>query len=212
MASASIQSDTPLDNLVACPGCDLLHRRRELQAGDQARCARCNDVIQTCKPHTIDRSLAATLSALVLLVLSLLTPFMSLSRAGIESGMSVLDAVTALWDSQMRWLGVLTLSLIVLLPLTRFLLLCFVLWSLRFGHQVRSTMCTAFLWSVKLEPWAMAEIFMVGVVVSLVKISTLAHLSVGIAFWALLLLVGVSVLLNIVLCKDTIWKMLSKLP
>lgn len=210
MASAASNHDVSFDDLVACSGCDLLHHRRQLQPGEYARCERCNDVIQTCKPNTVDRSLAATLAALVLLMLSLLTPFLSLSRAGIESSISVLDAVESLWSSQMRWLGLTTLALIVLLPLSRLLLMGWVLWRLRFKRKVRRSMRTAFRWALRLEPWAMADIFMVGVVVSLVKISTLANLSVGAAFWALLALVGVSWLIESALCKDTIWTQLRQ--
>lgn len=210
MASASPSNDVSFDDLTACAGCDLLHHRRQLQLGEYARCERCNDVIQTCKAHTVDRTLAATLAALVLLLLSLSTPFLALSRAGIESSISVLDAVQSLWNSHMRWLGLLTLALIVLLPLSRLLLLGWVLWRLRFGRKVRRSMRIAFRWSLRLEPWAMADIFMVGVVVSLVKISTLANLSVGIAFWALLALVGVSMLISVMLCKDTVWTRLRQ--
>lgn len=205
-------SDSSLEDLVACPGCDLLHHRRSIQLGEYARCVRCNDIIQTCKPFTIDRTLAGTLAALVLFVLSLCTPFLALSRAGIESHITVLDAVHALWNSQMRWLGLLTLALIVLLPLARLLMMGWVLARLRFGRKVRKTMRTAFRWSLRLEPWAMADIFIVGVVVSLVKVSSLANLSVGIAFWALLALVGVSILTSYTLCRDTIWTMLRQNP
>lgn len=210
MAPASPIPDVSFDKLAACPGCDLLHHRRQLQLGEYARCERCDDIIQTCKPNTIDRSLAGTLAALLLLLISLVTPFLSLSRAGISSSISVFDAVEALWSSQMRWLGLLTLGLIIVLPLGRLLLMGWVLWRLRFGRKVRRSMRTAFRWALQLEPWAMADIFMVGVVVSLVKISTLAKLSVGVAFWALLALVGVSILTNATLCKDTIWTRLRQ--
>jgi len=209
MAPALTQPDNTYEDLVACPGCDLLHERRLLKAGERARCQRCNDVIQTCKPFTIDRTLAATLAALVLLIVSLCTPFLTLSRAGLHSSISVLDAVQALWDSQLRWLGLLTLALIVLLPLMRFLLISWVLLRLRLRRRVKKSMRTAFRWAVRLEPWAMADIFIVGVIVSLAKISTLANLTIGIAFWALLALVIISVIISVTLCEDTIWKLLN---
>lgn len=196
---------TPLSQLLACPGCDLLHYRQQLAIGELARCKRCNDVIQTRKPTTVDRSLAAVLAAIVLLVLSLALPFLSLSRSGVESNISVLDAVKSLWFSDMRWLGGLTLGFIVLLPLSRLLLLGWVLWRIRFHRKVRRSMRMAFRLAIRLEPWAMADIFMVGVVVSLVKISSLANLQVGLAFWSLLALVGLSILINLVLCRDTVW-------
>jgi paraquat-inducible protein A len=198
------------ENLLACPGCDLLYHRRELLSGEQARCNRCSDIVQTRKIHTIDRTLAAALAGIVLLLLSLFLPFLSLSRSGIESSISVLDAVGALWASDMVWLGFLTLGLIVFLPLARLLLLGWVLWRIRFNRKIRRSMRMAFRWSLRLEPWAMAEIFMVGVVVSLVKISTLANLQVGLAFWSLLVLVAIMVLINLTLCRDTVWTVLSR--
>ncbi len=198
------------DNLIACPGCDLLLHRQVLQEGEFARCTRCSDVVQTRKCQTIDRTLAAAVSGIVLLLISLCLPFLSLSRAGIESHISVLDAVESLWLSKMRWLGIVTLAFIVLLPLGRLLMLGWVLWRIRFKRKTRRGMRMAFRWSLRLEPWAMADIFMVGVVVSLVKVSMLASLHVGAAFWSLLLLVAVSIYIDLTLCKETVWNILSR--
>ena len=204
------QSSADIDRLIACPGCDLLHDRQNLETGEFARCGRCNHVVQTCKPLSIDRTLAAVLAGIVLLLLSLFLPFLSLSRSGIESTISVIDAVESLWTSQMRWLGLLTFGFIVFLPLARLVLLGYVLWRIRFDRKIRRSMRVAFRWAHQLEPWAMADIFMVGVVVSLVKVSSLANLEAGLAFWSLLALVGVSVLINLTLCKDTVWTKLSQ--
>lgn len=199
-----------IDNLIACLGCDKLYDRQHLEVGEFARCKRCNHVVQTRKPLSVDRTLAAVLAGIVLLLISLFLPFLSLSRAGIESTISVIDAVESLWASQMRWLGLLTFAFIILLPLARLVLLGWVLWRIRFHRKVRRSMRIAFRWAHRLEPWAMADIFMVGVVVSLVKVSSLANLEAGLAFWSLLALVGVSVLINLTLCKDTVWAKLSQ--
>ncbi|NND91400.1 MAG: paraquat-inducible protein A [Granulosicoccus sp.] len=214
MTTESGNPDTldSFDELIACPGCDLLHHRQSLQLGELARCERCNDIVQTRKESTVDRSLAAVLAGIILMLLSLSLPFLSLSRAGVSSEISVLDAVSALWLSDMRWLGFVTLAFIVMLPLARLALLGWVLWRIRFDRKIRSGMRTAFRWAIRLEPWAMADIFMVGVVVSLVKISTLANLHVGLAFWSLLALVAVSVYLNLALCKDTVWACIIRRP
>ena len=98
MTSVPGHSDPPaaLDELVACPGCDLLHHRRSLQVGEFARCDRCGDILQTNKILSIDRTLAAVLASIVLLLVSLSLPFLSLSRAGVNSTISVLDAVASL--------------------------------------------------------------------------------------------------------------------
>ena len=202
-----------LDDLAACPGCDLLHRRRTLDVGERARCARCRSVLETRKPHSVERTLAAVLAALVLLALSLSLPFLSLSRAGVESRISVLDAVGSLWASDLRWLGLLTLAMIVLLPLARLALLGWVLWRVRRGRARAASgtlwvLRAAFRWALRLEPWAMADVFIVGVTVSLVKLGSVAHLELGLAFWSLCALIAATVLIELSLCRDTVWQRL----
>ncbi len=195
--------------MVACRHCDWLHYKLIIETGSVARCARCNSVLYTRKPFSIDRTLAASLAGFVLLVLSLSLPFLSLTRSGLNSEISVLDAISALWLSDMRWLGILALAFIVLLPLARLLILILVLWRLRFRLGIRLWMCRAMRWAERIEPWAMAEIFMIGVVISLVKISSLATLDVGPAFWSLLGLIFTTTLTSVVYCRDTIWQLLT---
>ena len=47
----------------------------------------------------------------------------------------------------------------------------------------------------------MAEVFIVGVAVALVKVAGLAHLSIGPAFWAFVALVLVTVLKDNFMCR-----------
>ena len=201
-----------LADLAACPGCDLLHRRHALAVGERARCRRCGSVISTNKPRSVERALAMALAGIVLLVLSLTLPFLAFSRAGVSSSISVLDAVRSLWGSDMRLLGLLTLGMIVALPLARLGLLAWVLWRLRRGRGGNAASRAGFRLALWLEPWAMADVFVVGVSVSLVKIATMARLDRGLAFWTLCALVVVTVLMNLVLCRDTVWRRLGRQP
>lgn len=197
------------DDLYACRSCDWLHYRQPIDKGSRAACSRCGHELYTRKPFSIDRTLAAALAGLVFLMLSLYLPFLSLSRGGISSNISVFDAVAALWNSDMRWLGLLSLAFIVLLPLTRLVLLIWVMFRLRFRLGITKHMRVATRWAEWLEPWAMAEIFIVGVVVSMVKISSLATLTVGPAFWALLGLIFTTTLISVFFCKDSVWRLLT---
>ncbi len=197
------------DDLIACHSCDWLHYRTLIKPGTRASCARCGHELYTRKPFSIDRTLAASIAGMVFLLLSLTLPFLSLSRGGISSSISVLDAVGALWSSDMRWLGILSLGMIAFLPLIRLCLLIWVMFRLRYRLGITQNMRRAMRWAEKLEPWAMAEIFMVGVVVSLVKIADLATLSVGPAFWALLGLIFTTCFISIFFCRDSVWRLLT---
>jgi len=197
MSQAGPKRKIAFDDMVACASCDWLHYRLIIDKGSRASCARCGHELYTRKPFSVDRTLAASLAGIIFLILSLCLPFLSLSSSGVSSNMSVLDAVLALWASDMRWLGLMSLALIALLPTLRLILLAFVLTRLRYRLGIIPSMLSAMRWAERIEPWAMAEIFMVGVVVSLIKISDLATLSVGPAFWALLGLILTTSLISI---------------
>lgn len=205
---SNVNSEVSSIELVACASCDWLHERLQIEQGSRASCSRCGHELYSRKPFSIDRTLAAALAGVVFLLLSLSLPFLSLSRGGISSSISVLDAVGALWMSDMQWLGAMSLALIVVLPLSRLCLLIWVMFRLRYRLGILPSMRVGIRWAEKLEPWAMAEIFMVGVVVSLVKIADLATLSVGPAFWALLGLILTTSFISIFYCKDSVWRLL----
>lgn len=197
------------DSLIACASCDWLHYRTIIEKGSRASCARCGSELYTRKPFSVDRTLAASLAGVVFLLLSLSLPFLSLTRGGVSSSISVLDAVSSLWMSDMLWLGILSLGLIAVLPMARLFLLIWVMFRLRYRLGVLPSMRTAMRWAETLEPWAMAEIFMVGVVVSLIKIADLATLTVGPAFWSLLGLICTTSFISLFLCKDSVWRLLT---
>jgi paraquat-inducible protein A len=61
----------------------------------------------------------------------------------------------------------------------------------------------------RIRPWSMAEIFIVGVAVALIKVAGLASLSLGPAFWAFVALVLITAVKDNFMCRLTIWKTLE---
>ena len=63
-----------------------------------------------------------------------------------------------------------------------------------------------------LVPWSMAEIFVIGILVSFVKIVTIADVSFGMSFWAYVLFTVCLTIVVLYLDKRELWsrvKMLS---
>ena len=58
----------------------------------------------------------------------------------------------------------------------------------------------------------MAEIFIVGVSVALIKVSGIATVTFGPAFWAFAGLVVITVLKDQLICRFSIWQALEKQP
>lgn len=197
------------ERLAACLSCDLLHRRAALRTGEVARCARCGAVLETRKPGTVDRVIAASLAMLALVTLAVTGPFLTLRELGLERTVSLLDAASALGADDSP-LGLLLLLVIAGLPAARALAHLYVLAPWRLGLGMKRGAAAAFRWSSRLRPWAMAEIFMIGVAVSMVKIAGIATITPGPAFWALGGAVVVLGFENAALCRETIWRLIEE--
>jgi len=198
------------EHLIACPACDLLHQKDALSPTERARCVRCGAVMYTYFPSTLDQTLAATICSIVLLVVGLFPPFLTLSRSGIKSSITLLDTAWSLVFSEIALLGVFVSLLIVLIPLLRLSLMAYVLIFLKFGGTATLAVKRSFRLALFLEPWAMIDVFIIGVVVSLIKISELAVLDIGVAFFAWIGLISCTIFISLALSKETLWHRINQ--
>jgi len=190
---------------MACPSCDWLHIKESLEPREKAKCARCSEVMYTYRPNTLDKMLAASLASIIFLLSSLFLPFLTLKKSGVNSSISLMDAAWSLVFSEVALLGVFVLLLIVLVPLVRLGLIIYVLTVLKWGGKPTKNLKRSFRFAMVLEPWAMGDVFLIGVVVSLIKISQLAVLFIGPAFWAWVALIVTTIYLSINFSRDTMW-------
>ncbi|MGJ8622308.1 MAG: paraquat-inducible protein A [Yoonia sp.] len=200
----------PLDDLVACPQCDTLHSAQDLPDGATAHCQRCGVVLMTSRPAAIARILSLALTAFVLMIAAVSFPFLTLNEAGFRNATSVLDAVLAFQDGYGFPLAVAVAFFIVIIPLMRLTALIYALGPLVRHQPPRPAARAAFGFAERLRPWSMAEIFIVGVTVALIKVAGMATVTIGPAFWAFAGVVVITVLKDQLICRYSIWEALDK--
>ncbi len=168
---------------VACHECDLLVRIDSRAMHARARCPRCGHTLAVYTPDGPTRTLAFSLAAALLLVFSNSFPFLSLEASGIEQVMTLPRSAWALYLD-----GYWTIAMLVMLPIVGIPALMVgamiaLTVQLRRGEPAGWLVPTArFLFF--LNPWSMVEVFVIGVMVSLIKIGHMAHVVLGIAFWS----------------------------
>ena len=191
--------------LIACPRCDALHIERELESGETARCVRCNMVLASPQAGAFTRIIALSFTSLVLMVGAVFFPFLEISRMGFGNATSLFGVAMAFSDGALLPLTVALLATIVGLPVLRSMLLVYTLLPLSQGRAPFRHAVTAFRLSEALRPWSMAEIFVIGTAVALVKIGGLANISFGPAFWAFCGLIIVNAASDVFTSAATIW-------
>ncbi|MSU88414.1 paraquat-inducible protein A [Rhodobacteraceae bacterium 2CG4] len=203
-------AEVPIETLIACHQCDALHRAAEPPTGGKARCRRCGTVLIAPRRGALVRVLAMAITVAVLMLGATFFPFLGITAAGVTNESSVFDAALAFSAGPMVGLSIAVAALIVFVPLLRMLLLIYVLGPLAAGRAAAPQAAWAFRTAEALRPWSMAEIFLIGVAVALVKVAGLATVVLGPAFWMFVALVIVAVLKDGYMCRWSIWQALER--
>lgn len=194
--------------LIACHECDLLHRAQPLPAEGAAKCTRCGAVLYRRKRNSLDRSLAMAIAGLILFILCNTQPFMALKREGLVQQTTLITGVQELYRQGMWGLALLVLFTSILAPLIQLTGMLYVLLPLKF-NRLPWMLPVIFRIQQKLQPWAMLEVFMLGILVALVKLAKTATVVPGIALYALVALILVLAAAAAALDPGVVWERLE---
>ncbi|MBN2905794.1 MAG: paraquat-inducible protein A [Rhodobacteraceae bacterium] len=199
-----------LSDLIACPHCDAVYRVAQPAHGERAVCARCHTVLIAPRRRAGEQLIALALAVVVLVITATLAPFLSIDAGGQHNAASVLDAALAFSGSgALALLSLAVAAGIVFIPVTRALLLIYVLTPIVRDRPPAPGAIVAFRLSEALRPWSMAEIFVIGCAVALVKIADLAAVEFGPGFWIFAVLVVLLVVQDNFMCRYSVWKSLE---
>lgn len=199
----------PPMTLLACPACDLLHDAPDLPAGQRAFCLRCDHMLVSGRRTSLDRTLATAFAIAILILFALFFPFLSIEEMGFGNTATLLGIAAAFVDGWLMPLTVAVTASIIAIPLIRVALLIYALFPIWRGGRPRAHAAPAFRWSEALRPWSMAEIFVLGAAVALVKVAGLASIGFGPAFWAFSAAVVIIVFERQITDAASIWSMLD---
>ncbi len=162
------------DKLIACHDCDTLFRMPRLSGKEKARCPRCGAILAQAESSQLDRICAMTLAALVTFIIAQSFPIIELDANGITSASSLFGALVVLWGENMELVAVIVFCATTLFPLTELVALLYVLLPVR--HGVVPPGFNTVLRAIQfVRPWGMLEVFMLGVLITIVKMVSLAR-------------------------------------
>jgi paraquat-inducible protein A len=169
--------------LIACHECDLLQREVVLEPGRVARCGRCGAQLYRSAHKNVDHTLAFIVAAAMLLVVANAFPIVSLSIQGKQNATSLYSAVHDLWQQEMQPIAALVFLTTFLIPAVEITVMIYLLLALKLGRVPAGfTVIMRVLQSV--NPWGMVEVFILGILVALVKLTHYGRVVPGLALWS----------------------------
>jgi paraquat-inducible protein A len=160
--------------LIVCHACDLAQQIDRIAVSARVRCVRCRAELYRTNGRSLDTAIALAVTALALFVLANAYPLVALKVGGATRVATLVGAAFGLYDQGYGTVAVLVLFTAFLVPLAQILAFLYVLVPLRWGRRVRGR-DVVFRTLAAVRPWGMPEVFTLGAVVALVKLSSQAQ-------------------------------------
>ncbi len=194
--------------LMACQECDLLQRIPPLPVGGRARCARCGFGLAARPTDPLELPLALTLTALIVFIVANAMPLMDLEAVGRYASTTILGGARQMWLDGERLTAIIVTFCAVIAPAFYLLLMLTVLLAARrpplphwSGELLR--------WGLHMQPWAMYDVMLLGILVALIKIAELATVEPGVGMYAMGLLAVLLPAISVTFDAREVWELVE---
>jgi len=190
--------------LIACHECDFIHVIKPLSKGGKALCTRCGALLYQSTPNSIEKALALNLAAFMLFVMANAFPFLSLEIGGRFVENYFLSGALMLYRLGMGEVGLLVLITSFLFPLFTISGMLYILLPIKLGYRPWK-MSLVYRMVRAIKPWSLVSVFMLGVLISFVKLLDLATIIPGISLFSFVGLMVVMAAAHVSLDPFALW-------
>jgi len=191
-------------HLIACHECDLVHQLGAVPPGGSARCVRCGTALYRPKRDSINRTLALALAGLILYIIANMFPFLAFKIGSQIRETTLTTGISQLYQQGMGPIATLVLLTVVVVPAVHLLSMLYILVPLQ-SNRVPRYLARVFRMIIFLKPWGMLEVFLLGILVSVVKLAKMATIVPGVSLFAFLILIFVQAAMTVTLDSHLIW-------
>jgi len=172
-----------IPDAIVCEGCDAIYRRVALRRREVSHCPRCGTELDRHSGDQSARILPLTVACLILFAIANLFPIVEIELQGLSNETTLAGAVVALTTEGMSPVALLVLATTILFPLLQLCILAYLLVPMAYERRPAGFGVLVKLLQ-SLRPWGMVEVFLLGVLVAIIKLSSMAQVIAGPALWA----------------------------
>lgn len=200
----------PPANVTVCPTCSLILQAITPLPHQVAVCPRCSQQLSRHRRNTVQKALVLSLTGLFLYMPANVLPLLSFSVLGFNTHSSIVQACLSLFQHHQYVLGVTVVLTTLVFPLL--VLAGLLLISLGLSRQWQAPWMPRFFRLYNhLSEWAMIDVFLVGVLITMIKMSHMATLSLNAGFFCFVGLVVATLTAQTVTDHQHLWTLMEEL-
>jgi len=164
----------------AAQGLQCCHQCGLLAASPQSHCLRCHTRLQLRKPHSLQRTWAFLITAILLYIPANIQPIMKTRLLGQEELSTIIGGVVLLWEMGSYPIALVIFIASVIVPLGKMLALVWLCLSVSGNHRRWPRQRTLTYRITELVGrWSMVDVFVVAVLVALIQLGELMSIYPG---------------------------------
>lgn len=200
---------TPTNRMSACPQCDLLFRQMLTPPNHTTSCPRCGCVVGRNHSGSLEKTLALAITGLLLYFPAIFLPLITLKKLGMSEQANVFDTVLHFYESGYYFVSAMTLLSAAVMPFCLLSMVTIITLHLKFG-RTSPRIARLFRHYIHLEEWAMVEVYLFGILVTIFKMADAADIVYNAGFFCFIALVFITLGIAVVMDKNLFWEMLEK--
>ena len=200
-----------MNALIACHDCDLLQKLPPLAMGIAVECPRCGATLRRTQFNSINRTIGWLTAGLILYGVAVGLPFLAMQAKGIANKTAMASGILVLYEQGMGGLGLVVLLTCLLFPLFTMLSLLYILLPLSMGRRLPGA-APLFVWTQRLRRWGMMEVYLLGILVSMIKLAKMARIIPGPALFSFIALIFVLAAASVSLDTHLVWDFFQSSP
>lgn len=195
-----------LEDVAECPCCGQFQKLHKLAPGTQARCLRCNELLdRRNKTAPIATPLAFCISSAALYLAMLFSTLMMLDLYGRQRTVDIITGPIELLHEGWGEVGILVAIATILAPGIVIAMMGMIL-TAALRPNLPAWVPHLLKWYELLRPWSMVEVYILGVFVAYTKLVDLAFVEVGAAVYLVAALMLTMAATDATLDTELIWQ------
>jgi len=192
--------------MIACKTCGQIHAMPHLAPGTVAKCVRCGSTIRRRTSASLHRTAAFSLAALLLYLPANVFPILHMNLYGTSSENTVWEGAVRLFRDGQWFIAAIVFLASMIIPLFKLLGLFFLVTSVQLNLSRWKLFRTwTFRFIELIGRWAMLDVFVLAILVSLVKLQRLATIMPGKGLLAFTAVVVLTLLASASFDPQLIW-------
>lgn len=192
-----------------CPDCDLILERVDPVPDTTVVCPRCRCLLRRTGPRSLQTVQALALTGILLYLPAIHYPLLSFDILGTRTSSSVLASIISLFTQGQILVGIIVTLTALVLPLLLLCLLFTVTTAVQQGWKSKWIPSCLRCYQ-HLTEWAMTDVYLIGTLITIIKMNHSAEISYNTGFFCFVALVITTIAAQTAVDKPLLWKLVER--